>query len=956
MGQGRAMTNPLIELERAGQSVWLDFIERRILADGTFSDLITRDGLSGVTSNPAIFEKAIGDSTNYDAAVRAFLEAGDAEVETVFESLAIADIQAAADQLRRVYDRTQGRDGFVSLEVSPYLAMETEATIAEARRLWAAVDRPNLMVKVPGTAPGVPAIRKLIGEGINVNVTLLFSISAYLAVAEAHIAGLEALMAAGGDISHVAGVASFFVSRIDTEIDKLIDMRLGASEGPNTAQLKSVRGQVAIANAKIAYQRYQALIASPRWAALDAAGAAPQRLLWASTGTKNPDYSDVLYIDALIGPDTVNTMPPKTMDAFRDHGTVRPTLTEHVYEAARVLDQAKHLGLNLDAVTDRLVVEGVRQFADAADKLYGAVAGKRAAILGDRLNAQHIALSDELIAPVAALTEQARAEGWSRRLWAADASLWTGTDEAKWLGWLAAARGERVDQVAIEAFAAEVDGAGFFHVVLLGMGGSSLGPEVLAETFGTRPGHPQLLVLDSTDPDQIGRIEARIDPARTLFIVASKSGSTLEPDVLHRYFFDLASRTVGPDRAGAQFVAITDPGSKLEQTAREQGFRRIFLGDPEIGGRYSVLSNFGMVPAAVIGIDTGGVMASAMTMTRACGPSAPPAANPGIMLGLVLGAAARAGRDKLTILSSHGLSDVGAWLEQLVAESTGKHGLGIIPLAGEPAGEPRVYGADRIFAHLRIDGRDDPALDGQVRALEEAGHPVVRIALASRDTLGQEFVRWQVATAIAGAVIGINPFDQPDVEASKIKARALTDAYEASGVVPPETPVLQAEGLTMFADPTDAAALEKAAGSPALGAWLGAHFARAGEGDYIGLLAYLDRSPTHVRALDALRARLRDNTRRATVVGFGPRFLHSTGQAYKGGPNSGVFLQITADPAHDRPIPGRKASFGVIEAAQARGDLAVLAERGRRLLRVHLGGDIEGGLARLADLIVRALA
>jgi transaldolase/glucose-6-phosphate isomerase len=805
------MTNPLIELERAGQSAWLDFIERRMLTDGSFSDRITRDGLTGVTSNPAIFEKAIADSTDYDAAVRAFLETGDAEVEAVFEHLAIADIQAAADQLRGVYDRTKGRDGFVSLEVSPYLAMETEATIAEARRLWAAVGRPNLMVKVPGTAAGAPAIRTLIGEGINVNVTLLFSINAYLAVAEAHIAGLEALKAAGGDVSRVAGVASFFVSRIDTEIDKLIDARLGASEGPNTAQLKSVRGQVAIANAKIAYQRYQALIASPRWAALAAAGAAPQRLLWASTGTKNPDYSDVLYVDALIGPDTVNTMPPKTMDAFRDHGVVRQTLTGNVYEAARVLDQAKHLGLDLDAVTDRLVVEGVRQFADAADKLYGAVAGKRAAVLGDRLNAQHIALSDDLIAPVAALTEKARAEGWPRRLWAGDASLWTGTDEARWLGWLAAARGERVDLVALEAFAAEVAGAGFIHAVLLGMGGSSLGPEVLAETFGSRPGHPRLLVLDSTDPDQIGRIEAQIDPARTLFIVASKSGSTLEPDVLHRYFFDLAAKAVGEDRAGAQFVAITDPGSKLEQTARDQGFRRIFLGDPEIGGRYSVLSNFGMVPAAVIGIDTRAFMASALTMTRSCGPSAPPSANPGVELGLVMGAAAKAGRDKLTILASHGLSDVGFWLEQLIAESTGKHGLGIVPLAGEPAGAPKVYGDDRLFAHLRIDGRDDPALDEKVRALEEAGQPVVRIALASRDVLGQEFVRWEVATAVAGAVIGINPFDQPDVEASKIKARALTDAYEAGDVVPPETAVLQAEGLTLFADPADAAALEKAA-------------------------------------------------------------------------------------------------------------------------------------------------
>lgn len=949
------MTNPLIELEGAGQSVWLDFIERRLLADGSFDALVKDDGLGGVTSNPSIFEKAIGQTADYDEAVQAFLARGDAGVDAVFDHLAIADIQAAADRLRGVYERTGGRDGFVSLEVSPYLAMETEATIAEARRLWRAVNRPNLMVKVPGTKPGVPAIRTLIGEGININVTLLFAIDAYLAVADAHMAGLEALKAAGGDISRVAGVASFFVSRIDTEVDRRIDARLRAGASVDDVALKAIRGRVAIANAKVAYQRYLELIASPRWRALAAAGATPQRLLWASTGTKNPDYSDVLYVEGLIGPDTVNTMPPKTMDAFRDHGRVAPTLTEDPAGAQHVLDEARRLGLDLDAVTDHLVTDGVRLFADAADKLYEAVAGKRAKALGERLNAHHIKLSDDLTGPVAEAAETARGEGWMRRLWARDASLWTGADEASWLGWLPAANGERIDIAALEAFAGEVAGAGFIHAVLLGMGGSSLGPEVLAETFGARPGHPQLLVLDSTDPDQIGRIEAEIDVARTLFIVASKSGSTLEPDILHRYFHALTVQAVGEAAAGRHFVAITDPGSKLEQTAREQRFRRVFQGDPEIGGRYSVLSNFGMVPAAVMGLDVAAFMDSVRVMTRSCGPSAPPAANPGAELGLVLGTAARLGRDKLTILTSHGLTDVGAWLEQLLAESTGKNGRGVIPLAGEPVGPPKAYGADRIFACLRLEGRDDPELDGAVRELEEAGQPVVRIVLPSRDSVGQEFIRWEVATAIAGAVIGVNPFDQPDVEASKVKARALTDAYEQSGKVPDQAPALEDAGLTFFADPQNAAALAEGAGEPAAGAWLGAHFGRAGEGDYIGLLAYLDRTSAHVRLLDSLRAKLRDHTRRATVVGFGPRFLHSTGQAYKGGPNSGVFLEITGEPAHDRPIPGRKASFAVVEAAQARGDLDVLAERGRRVLRVHLGRDIEGGLERLIRLIERAL-
>lgn len=950
------MTNPLLQLSEAGQAVWLDFIERKILTNGAFKALIDQDGLSGVTSNPSIFEKAIGESSDYDAPLKAFVEAEDGETAAVFEHLAIADIQAAADQLRPVYDRLNGRDGFVSLEVSPYLAMDTQATLAEARRLWAAVDRPNLMIKVPGTVPGTPAIRQLIADGINVNVTLLFALEAYRAVAEAYMAGLEARKAAGGDISRLASVASFFVSRIDTQIDDAIDARLKAGAGADESELRRVRGQVAIANAKIAYQHYLDLLETPRWQALAAAGAAPQRLLWASTGTKNPGYSDVLYVETLVGRDTVNTMPPKTMDAFRDHGQVRESLTEDVEGARSILAGAERLGLDLAGVTARLVEDGVRQFAEAADKLYGAVAAKRAEALGAKLNGQTITLSEDLKAPIKQAADNARAKGWPRRLWARDAGLWTNTDEAGWLGWLPAAQGERVDLEALEAFQAEVKEAGFLHVLLLGMGGSSLGPEVLAETFGTVPHHPRLLVLDSTDPAQIARFEAQIELARTLFIVSSKSGSTLEPDILHRYFHERVSAIVGAGQAGSHFVAVTDPGSKLEATAKAQGFRRVFLGDPQIGGRYSVLSNFGMVPAAAAGVDVRAFLASANLMTRACGPNAPPSANPGVALGLAMGAAAVAGRDKLTLIASHGLTDVGAWLEQLVAESTGKNGKGIIPLAGEPLGAPAVYGPDRLFAYLRLSDYDDSTQEAGVAALEAAGHPVVRITLAGRGTLGQEFVRWEIATAIAGAAIGINPFDQPDVEASKVKTRALTQAYETTGALTPESAILEAGGLALYADPVNAEALAKVAGEATLEAYLAAHFARAQPGDYLGLLAYIDRDHAHVALLDGLRARLRDATGRATIVGFGPRFLHSTGQAYKGGPNTGVFLQITHDADRDLAVPDRKYSFGVVEAATAQGDLEVLVERGRRVLRVHLGADVEAGLAALARAIEASLA
>ena len=949
------MTNPLRSLAGAGQAVWLDFLSRKILEDGELRRLIDDDGLRGLTSNPSIFEKAIGDGDAYDGALRTLIDAGDAEVIDLYEHLAIADIRAAADQLRPLWESLHGRDGFVSLEVSPYLAMDMDGTLAEARRLWCAVDRPNLMIKVPGTPAGVPAIRALIGEGINVNVTLLFSVQAYTAVAEAHIAGLEHLRAAGGDVARVHGVASVFVSRIDGVIDKVIDTRLATASLEDAAALEAVRGKVAIANAKSAYRHYLDLIDTPRWKALEQAGAAPQRLLWASTGTKDPAYSDVLYVETLIGPDTVNTMPPATMNAFRDHGTVVKTLCEDLQAAHQVLEEAERLGLGLAGVTDALVTAGVASFSQSFDQLLGAVARKRAAILGDRLNGQTVAAADLELALTTTLA-QAADQGWTRRLWASDASLWTGGPEGAWMGWLEAARGKAVDPAGLEQFREAVRAAGYRHALLLGMGGSSLGPEVLAATFAAPEGFPELLVLDSTDPVQVARMAGTIDPASTLFIVASKSGTTLEPDVLHRYFFDLAEQALGVGKAGGRFIAITDPGSQLEAVAREQGFWRIFPGWKSIGGRYSVLSNFGMVPAAIIGLDAKAIFEAVAPMVRACGPSAPPAANPGFTLGALMGVAALAGRDKITLMVSDDVADFGGWLEQLIAESTGKLGKGLIPIDHEPAGPIEVYGYDRLFCSVALVGEADPARERSLRALEDAGHPVVRVTLASRDTLFQEFFRWEVATAVAGAVIGINPFDQPDVEASKIKTRALTDAYEANGVLAAQTPLFEANGITLFADFANATQLADAVAEPSLEAYLGAHFARARPGDYLALLAYLDRNAAHIESLGALRLRLRDHAGLATVAQFGPRFLHSTGQAYKGGPNSGVFLQITAQPAEDLQVPGRKLTFGVIEAAQAEGDFAILAERGRRLLRVHLGEDTVSGLAQLLEAVGRGVA
>ncbi|MDB5411474.1 MAG: transaldolase phosphoglucose isomerase [Rhodospirillales bacterium] len=945
--------NPLKALADLGQAAWLDFVARGFIAEGKLKRLVVDDGLTGVTSNPAIFEKAIGHGADYESAMKAALAKGDRSPGDLYEVLAIDDIRAAADVLRPVYDAQSGRDGYVSLEVSPYLALQTDATIAEAERLWKAVDRPNLMVKVPGTSAGLPAIRRLIGQGININVTLLFAQSVYRDVAEAYIAGLEDFAKSGGDVSRVASVASFFVSRIDAVVDKQIDERLKAKPDGELAALK---GKVAIANAKLAYRDSTHLFAGKRWEALLAKGARPQRLLWASTGTKNPAYRDVLYVEELIGKDTVNTMPPATMDAFRDHGKARATIQEGLDEAEHVLDRLAKSGISLDKITTDLVEDGVRLFADAADQLLGAVARKRAELLGPRLNGMSAALPPELDGAVKTALEDWRSDGKIRRLWARDASLWTGHDEAKWLDWLDIVDAERHGVAELRDFAAGVLKDGFTHVLLLGMGGSSLGPEVFAETFGRQPGAPELLVLDSTDPAQIRTFEARIDPKKTLFIVASKSGSTLEPNILKQYFFALATDAVGAAKAGPHFVAITDPGSKMQQVAEADRFRKIFFGKPSIGGRYSVLSRFGLVPAAAMGLDIGRFLDATATMVRSCGADVPPAENPGVQLGAIMGGAALAGRDKVTIVASPGLHDLGAWLEQLIAESTGKQGKGIIPVDLEPLGPPAVYGKDRLFVYLRLDTGPDAAQDSGLAALQDAGQPVVRIAVRTIAELGQEFFRWEIATAVAGALIGINPFDQPDVEASKIKTRELTDRYEKEGKLPPETPFFEGDGIALFSDPRNVAALDAVSKTPSLAGYLAAHLSRVGPGDYVALLAYIERNKLHQDALRRIRTMLRDGKRVATCVGFGPRFLHSTGQAYKGGPNSGVFLQITCEDATDLPVPGQSYTFGIVEAAQARGDFEVLAERGRRALRIHLGTHVAAGLTQLETTIRQILA
>lgn len=948
--------NPLKILNEYGQSVWLDYIRRSLIRSGGLQRMINEDGLHGVTSNPTIFEKAIAGSTDYAEALEA-LQEKKLDAMTVYEQLAICDIQDAADVLRSVYKSTNRRDGYVSLEVSPYKAHDTQGTIEEARRLWKSVGRENLMVKVPGTPEGVPAFERLIGEGINVNVTLIFGLEVYERVALAYISGLEKFAMQGGDVSRIASVASFFVSRIDSAVDAIVTTRLkSVSDEGERALLQSVMGKIAIANAKLAYQKYNEIFQSDRWRKLAEKGAQTQRVLWASTSTKNPNYRDVIYIEELIGKDTVNTMPPSTFEAFRDHGHPRASLEEDVEAAHETMETLERLGISMKKVTDDLTHDGVRLFAEAFDKLLGAVDSKRKVPPEPKIARQSYTLPGNLSSQVKAALKDWQTSGKVRKLWARDATLWTNSDEAKWLGWLGITEHQPGHAKYLQDFVERIKKEKFSHALLLGMGGSSLCPEVMKMTFGKIAGYPELHVLDSTDPAQIRAFENKIDIANTLFIVSSKSGTTLEPNIFKQYFFQRVKEIVGADKTGDRFIAITDPGSKLQQDAESEKFRHVFHGVPSVGGRYSALSDFGMVPAAIMGIDAHKFLDRADEMAVACSSSLPAEENPGVVLGAILGVLAKNGRDKATIIASPRIRDFGAWLEQLLAESTGKNGKGIIPVDRERLGSPDIYGNDRIFIYLKLESEPDASQDAAIDALEKSGQPVVRISVADLYDLGQEFFRWEMATAVAGAIIGINPFDQPDVEASKTATRRLTAEYEKTGSLPHETPIFEENGIKLFTDEKNASSLHGAAGSDKLLAgYLRAHLNRLESGDYFAVLAYVEMNEANEKQLQTLRHAVRDSKRVATCLGFGPRFLHSTGQAYKGGPDTGVFLQITCDDAADLPIPGQGYTFGIVKAAQARGDFEVLAERKRRVLRIHLGPDVWEGLERLRRAMEEAV-
>ncbi len=906
----------LNDLYGLGQAIWYDNIRRSLIDSGELQALLD-SGVVGVTSNPSIFEKAIAGSADYDGAIRAFSDGMTAK--DMYEALAVEDISRTADLLLPVFDATDRVDGYISLEVSPDLAHDTAGTVAEGLRLFEAIGRPNVMIKVPATPEGIPAIEALICKGVNVNVTLIFSIQAYDTVAEAYLSGLEAYAEAGGDLSKVASVASFFVSRVDVAVDAELEKR------GNT----DLAGRIATANAKVAYARYLETIASDRWVRLAAMGARPQRILWASTGTKNPAYSDTLYLDGLIGADTVNTVPPSTLALFQDHGVVALTLPKGLNEARDQLARLAAVGIDLEAVTADLQRVGVASFSKAFAALLESVVAKRAA-LGE--GAQRL---ERRFGPHAEAVERAlerlKDQEIMRRIWALDHTVWSDdpTEIGNRLGWLT---GPEVMAENIERLREFRDRAvkdGFDAVVLMGMGGSSLAPEGFGTMFGGGEGTLQLTVIDSTDPDMIVERTRDLDLDKTLFIVATKSGGTTETLSAFKYFYNRLIAH-GTEQPGVQFVAVTDPGSKLEELAQRFGFRATFLNDPNIGGRYSALSFFGMVPGILVGVDVATLVDRAAR--GACNSESANCAvygdNDAALLGAFMGAMAEVGRDKLTITSSPELAPFADWVEQLIAESTGKDGKGIVPVVHEPLGGPEVYGADRLFVDLRL--RGDSARDETLEALSEAGHPILVIHLEDRYDLGGQYFLWEMATAVAGALLGIHPFNQPNVEAAKIIAREMTVEYLRTGTLPDS----QLPG----------------ASTPLLEAFLNGSRA----GDYVAIQAYVNPTVPMTQVLDKLRRIIRDHYHVATTVGYGPRFLHSTGQLHKGDGGNGLFVQLVSKSATVLDIPDEvdapqsSMTFQVLKRAQALGDAKALLNAERRLLQFELGDGAAGELADLA--------
>ena len=912
--------NPVLKLQLLGQSLWYDNIRRVLIEDGTLMDHIERREVFGVTSNPSIFKKAIAESDDYRADMQSMSWAG-LESKSIFYRLAIKDIQDVADLFFPYYSATGGRDGFVSMEVNPDLANDAPGTVDEAIWLWQEVNRPNLMIKIPATEAGLPAITEVIAAGINVNVTLIFSQERYAQVMEAYLAGLEQCVAQDLDVSQIASVASFFVSRLDTKVDARLQAMIDAGDEQAEAA-QNLMGKIAISNTRLAYQQYETFFSSNRFKEMVELGAQNQRPLWASTSTKNPAYSDIKYVESLIGENTVTTVPPNTLEAFLDHGNPEITIYDNLEGAEEDLRILAELGISIDEITQELEDEGVQKFSDAFHDLLETI---------ESIRQDHLRDLGDLAVSVESEVKSARSKDLIPRLHRFDPTLWTDDPDGKSevqkrLGWVTLPSESQSFAEDLEDFADQCQADGFEKVLLLGMGGSSLAPETMNLILGDQLGGLDLIILDSTVPAQVMDADGWVDYQKTLFIVASKSGGTTESMSFFQYFWEQAGEELGESR-GDHFIAVTDPGSKLAQMGNDLGFRAVFTANPNVGGRYSALTHFGLVPAALMGVDLFHFLWEAEYMAEACSAETALEVNPGAMLGTILGLAALNGKDKLTLVADDALKPLGAWLEQLIAESSGKEGKGIVPVDDEPLMDVDSYSSDRIFAYLRRDGQRDDF----IQALCDTGQPVLTLDVPDVYALGAEFYRWEFAVAVACSILGVNAFDQPNVQDSKDRTKKKLETFLAQGELEEPELLWEQDGNLVYG-----ASFEGLEACQSVEEVIEKFTALANQGDYIAINAYVPRNEETLTQLTDLRAHILEETGVPTTLGFGPRFLHSTGQLHKGGANNGLFLQITQEDEEDLDIPGQAYTFSILARAQAQGDLDALLAKGRRAIRVHL--------------------
>ena len=935
---------PSVELYKAGQGPWLDTISRKILRSGTLKAYIEENGLLGVTSNPSIFQQAISQGEGYEQDIQKLLKRGASTVE-IYDALTISDIREACDLFLPVFQKTCGEHGFVSLEVLPNLAFNESATVKEAERLFRLVNRPNVMIKVPATEQGVSAVRRLIGEGINVNVTLIFSQKNYRDVAEAYLGGLEAFAKTGGDLSRVHSVASVFVSRIDTDIDKQLEAKLATEkDAAKRMLLTELKGKAAIANSKMIYRAFKELFGSARFQTLKNQGAYVQKPLWASTSCKNPSYPDLIYVEPLVGKDTVNTLPQNTWEALLAHGDIRPgSVSENMPEAEAAIAGLKSLGIDIHAVCDRLQKEGVKSFVNSFESLMTTLEKKRDSQMAPTVKV-NVSLSENLQKSAANAFAQLARKDLQTRWLAKDPTLWS-NDAAHQkvilnrLGWVdncekITGKLCEIDELQEKLFKDKVR-----DIVLLGMGGSSLAAEVLSLIL-KKPAHKvkgalkgiRFHLLDTTDPASILKVEKIVRYPSTVFLVGSKSGSTIETRSQYQYFFDRVKKFYKNDenKAAERFVIVTDHGSPLETLGRSKTFGGLFLNPQDIGGRYSALSFFGLVPAALLGIDIRQVLADAQRFLDNMRSTKDISKNEGIALGILLGSLALQGKDKLTFWTSPELASFADWAEQLIAESTGKDGKGITPVAGEMPLSLDRYGSDRVFVMVRLKGENEKLWATRIKGLKAKGFPVLDFVWSDGVNVGGEFLRWEVATSFASVVLKVNPFDEPNVTESKNITSRLLEDVKKKKALPKPGKLLVAKGTTLTSGDKK---------------MLAVFFAKLPKDGFVSLLAYVDRSPVTKKALQGLQKSMASALKVPVLSGFGPRYLHSIGQLYKGGPKQGIFIEFFVKDGKDVKIPGEIYGFSQLKRAQAMGDYEAISSKGLPVLAVDLGANLATGFS-----------